>query len=243
MRRPWIKVEVSTPDKPEICAIASRLRMDEDAVVGKLIRLWAWAELNHVNPNDLSVTKEFLDKLVSKKGFTEAMILSGWLGMDGARLFFPNFGKHNGEDSKVRGLTAKRVEKHRKIKASKNDQNVTKKAERVPKMEPKPEITNDVNNVQSESDTLSVSATPASEPVSTEEIIETLSELPARATRTASSSVVQLEMIETPPELPATDPIEILEPENPAPEEEVAETPKKRRSKAESSSNEQPMLF
>jgi hypothetical protein len=53
---------------------------------------------------------------------------------------------------------------------------------------------------------------------------------------------VQVEIIETPPELPATDPIKTLEPENPAPEE-VAETPKKRRSKAESSSNEQPMLF
>jgi hypothetical protein len=242
MRRPWIKVEVSTPDKPEICAIASRLRMDEDAVVGKLIRLWAWAELNHVNPNDLSITKEFLDKLVSKKGFTEAMILAGWLGMDDERLFFPNFGKHNGEDSKVRGLTAKRVEKHRKIKASKNDQNVTKKAERALKAEPKPEITNDVNNVQSESDTLSVSEAPELKPVSTEEIIETSPELPASATLAGSSSVVQVEMIETPPELPTTDPIETLEPENPAPEE-VAETPKKRRSKAESSSNEQPMLF
>ena len=242
MRRPWIKVEVSTPDKPEICAIASRLRLDEDAVVGKLIRLWSWAELNRVNPNDLSVTKEFLDKLVSKKGFSEAMILSGWLGMDGERLFFPKFGKHNGEDSKVRGLTAKRVEKHRKIKASKNDQNVTKKADRVPKTEPKPEITNDVNNVQSEADTLSVSEPTALEPVSTEEIIETPPGLPASATRAASSSVVQVEMIETPPELPATDPIETLEPENPTPEE-VAETPKKRKYKPESSSDDQPMLF
>ena len=242
MRRPWIKVEVSTPDKPEICAIASRLRLDEDAVVGKLIRLWAWAELNHVNPNDLSVTKEFLDKLVSKKGVSEAMILSGWLGTDGERLFFPKFGKHNGEDSKVRGLTAKRVEKHRKIKALKNDQNVTQKKNRAPKTVLEPEITNDVNNVQSEADTLSISEGPASEPVSTEEIIETPPGLPASATLAATSSVVQVEMIETPPELPTTDPIETLEPENPAPEE-VAETPKKRRTKAESSSDDQPMLF
>jgi hypothetical protein len=218
MRRPWIKVEVSTPDKPEICAIASRLRLDEDAVVGKLIRLWSWAELNRVNPNELNVTKEFLDKLVSKKGFSEAMILSGWLGMEGERLFFPNFGKHNGEESKVRGLTAKRVEKHRKIKASKNDQSVTQKVEQLPKAVPKPEMTNDVNNVQSQSKALSVSELPESEPVATEEIIE------------------------TPPELPATGPIEILEPEKLAPEE-VTETPKKRKAKPESSSDDQPMLF
>jgi hypothetical protein len=218
MRRPWIKVEVSTPDKPEICAIASRLRLDEDAVVGKLIRLWSWAELNRVNPNELNVTKEFLDKLVSKKGFSEAMILSGWLGMEGERLFFPNFGKHNGEESKVRGLTAKRVEKHRKIKASKNDQSVTQRVERTPKVVPKPEMTNDVNNVQSQSKALSVSELPESEPVATEEIIE------------------------TPPELPATGPIEILEPEKLAPEE-VTETPKKRKAKPENSSDDQPMLF
>jgi hypothetical protein len=192
--------------------------LDEDAVVGKLIRLWSWAELNRVNPNELNVTKEFLDKLVSKKGFSEAMILSGWLGMEGERLFFPNFGKHNGEESKVRGLTAKRVEKHRKIKASKNDQSVTQKVEQLPKAVPKPEMTNDVNNVQSQSKALSVSELPESEPVATEEIIE------------------------TPPELPATGPIEILEPEKLAPEE-VTETPKKRKAKPENSSDDQPMLF
>jgi hypothetical protein len=218
MRRPWIKVEVSTPDKPEICAIASRLRLDEDAVVGKLIRLWSWAELNRVNPNALNVTREFLDKLVSKKGFSEAMILSGWLGMEGERLFFPNFGKHNGEDSKVRGLTAKRVEKHRKIKVSKNDENVTQEVRQAPKVEPKPEISNDVNNVQSQSKTLSVSKLLESQTISTEEIIE------------------------TPPELPAVDPIETSEPEKLA-SEEVAETPKKRKTKPEGSSDDQPMLF
>ncbi|MDP1590517.1 MAG: hypothetical protein Q8M07_22375 [Prosthecobacter sp.] len=218
MRRPWIKVEVSTPDKPEICAIASRLRMDEDAVVGKLIRLWSWAELNRVNPNDLSVTKEFLDKLVSKKGFTEAMILSGWLGIDGERLFFPNFGKHNGEDSKVRGLTAKRVEKHRKSKLTKNDQSVTSKENQEPEAETKPETTNDVKDVQSHSTSLPASESTDLEPATPAEIIETVHELPA------------------------SDATEVLESENPAPEE-ILETPKKRRSKAESSSDEQPMLF
>lgn len=218
MRRPWIKVEVSTPDKPEICAIASRLRMDEDAVVGKLIRLWAWAELNRVNPNDLSVTREFLDKLVSKKGFTEAMIHSGWLGMDGERLFFPNFGKHNGEDSKVRGLTAKRVEKHRKNKLIKNDTGVTQKEDQEQETETKPETTNDVDDVQSHSTLLSASESTDPESASPEEISETSHELPA------------------------SDTVEALESENPAPEV-VDETPKKRHSKAESSSDEQPMLF
>jgi hypothetical protein len=174
--------------------------------------------LNRVNPNALSVTKEFLDKLVSKKGFSEAMILSGWLGMDGERLFFPNFGKHNGEDSKVRGLTAKRVEKHRKSKLTNNDISVTHGRVREPEIETKPEITNDVKDVQSH-----FTSIPTSEP-------------------TGTKLTSPEEIIETPHELPASDTVEALEPENPAPEETV-ETPKKRRSKAESSSDEQPLLF
>lgn len=126
MRRPWIKIEVSTPDKPEICTIASRLRLDEDAVVGKLVRLWSWAELNAINPNDLGVTKEFLDKLCGKKGFTDALMHAGWLEELDGKLMFPNFARHNGNASKVRGLTARRVELHRHRNAKKNVRRVTK---------------------------------------------------------------------------------------------------------------------
>ena len=73
MRRPWIKIEICTPDKPEICSLATQLRLDDDAVVGKLVRLWSWAELNRIDPNDLGVTKEFIDKIVGRKGFAAAL--------------------------------------------------------------------------------------------------------------------------------------------------------------------------
>ncbi len=113
MRRPWIKLESATPDKPEICAIATRLRLDTDSVVGKLVRLWSWAEVNRVNGNDIGVTKEFLDKLVGRKGFADALEAAGWLIVKGESLQFPNFERHNGNASKIRGQTAKRVERHR----------------------------------------------------------------------------------------------------------------------------------
>ena len=35
----WLKVEVATPDKPEIWLIAEELQIDPDAVVGKLLRV------------------------------------------------------------------------------------------------------------------------------------------------------------------------------------------------------------
>ncbi len=118
MRRPWIKIETATPDKPEICAIATRLRIDTDSVVGKLVRLWSWAEVNRVEGNDIGVTKEFIDKLVGRKGFAEALEASGWLKAHGEALQFPNFERHNGNASKIRGQTAKRVERHRQRQPS-----------------------------------------------------------------------------------------------------------------------------
>jgi hypothetical protein len=36
----WIKIEISTPDKPEVAIIAECLKIDPDAVVGKLFRIW-----------------------------------------------------------------------------------------------------------------------------------------------------------------------------------------------------------
>lgn len=116
MRRPWIKIEACTPDKPEICAIATQLKMDEDMVMGKLVRLWSWVTVNHVKSDDLSVTKEFIDKLVARKGFAEAMIKAGWLQEAGERLLLPNFERHHSDAAKTRALTAVRVARHRALK-------------------------------------------------------------------------------------------------------------------------------
>jgi DNA replication protein DnaT len=118
MRRSWIKIETNTPNKPEVCIIASQLRMDEDAVMGKLVRLWAWAELNVSSDNDTSVTLEFLDKLVAKKGFSAALLKAGWLIEKEGRLEFPNFSRHNGREAKSRAQTAQRVSRHRAQKAN-----------------------------------------------------------------------------------------------------------------------------
>lgn len=125
MRRPWIKIETTTPDKPEICTIATHLRMDPDAVLGKLVRLWTWAELNRINPNDLGVTMSFMDKLVGRKGFAAALVQSGWLVEAEQKLSFPNFQTHNGEAGKNRAMTALRVKRHRLRQQKNNDADVT----------------------------------------------------------------------------------------------------------------------
>lgn len=226
MRRPWIKIEVSTPDKPEICAIATKLRIDSDAVVGKLVRLWSWAELNGAKPNDLNVTKEFLDKLCGRKGFAEAVIQAGWLLESGDKLAFPNFERHNGNASKVRGLTARRVEQHRVRKGKTNSPSVTKKTKKT-----KPEPAEEAPNTQTSND-----ANPVEKEVAiVVTVAETAETTPPSVVETLTSSpfVEPVEAVTTPPR-PEED-LEVTE--------AAEEKPKKKRSKAAPLDDEQPMLF
>ena len=39
----WIELPDTLPDHPKVIDLAELLRLDKDAVVGKLVRLWTWA--------------------------------------------------------------------------------------------------------------------------------------------------------------------------------------------------------
>jgi len=106
--------------------MATQLKLDPDAVVGKLVRLWSWAEVSRINANAMSITFEFLDKLVGKKGFGAALMKAGWLREVDGVMQFPNFGRHNGPEGKGRALTAQRVSRHREKKrtSDERDENV-----------------------------------------------------------------------------------------------------------------------
>jgi hypothetical protein len=56
----WIKFDTSTSDKPEVWAIAGQLGIDPDAVVGKLLRVWAWFDDQTETGNAPTVTKSLL---------------------------------------------------------------------------------------------------------------------------------------------------------------------------------------
>ena len=89
MASSWIKVEVITPDKPEIFQIAEILNIDPDAVLGKLVLIWAWADQQTVDGNAGSVTKGVLDRIAFITGFADALIAVGWLAYDGNKLVLP----------------------------------------------------------------------------------------------------------------------------------------------------------
>lgn len=106
----WIKMEVSTPDKPEVLAIAARMGWDDpDYVVGKLFRVWRWFDQHTTDGNADGVTVALLDRIAGVSGFAEAMANVGWLDASESGISLPRFEKHCGRTAKERAQTAKRV--------------------------------------------------------------------------------------------------------------------------------------
>lgn len=145
----WLKFEKSTPDKPEVFAIASALKLDPDAVVGKLIRVWSWFDTHTTDGNGRGVTSPLLDRISGVTGFVAAMESVGWVEItsDGVRL--PNFDRHTGETAKGRALTAKRVANYkRRANAKSNDDTVTSPLPREEKRREEEEQKQEQKHVQ-----------------------------------------------------------------------------------------------
>lgn len=118
---PWIKIEVILPDKQEVVTMAHLLKMkDPDTVVGKLIRLWAWADQQTVSGDCVGITCAYIDRLTFCKGFAKALMSVGWLGGEDGALQFLNFARHNGETAKARAESARRMAKSRADKEQQN---------------------------------------------------------------------------------------------------------------------------
>lgn len=114
----WMKIEKSTPMKPEIQAMAVELDMDPDEVFGKLFRVWAWFDDQTVDGNAASVTKITVNRITNVLNFAEVMEKVGWLRVKRSGLQLPNFDRHNGQTSKRRALTAKRAAKFKAKKGN-----------------------------------------------------------------------------------------------------------------------------
>jgi len=112
----WIKVEKTTPDKPEVLRIARILGIDKDAAFGKLIRIWGWFDGNSVDGHVDGIVDEDIDAIVLLKGFASAMKVVGWIDFnnDAQWVKLLNFDRHNGETAKKRALKNDRQAKWRK---------------------------------------------------------------------------------------------------------------------------------
>jgi hypothetical protein len=109
----WIKFELATLDKPEVCQVAELADIDMDAVVGKLLRVWGWFDQHTEEGNAPSVSKKLLDRMVGVTGFCEHMKTVKWMFESEGVISLPRFDRHNGKTAKNRLLTAKRVANHK----------------------------------------------------------------------------------------------------------------------------------
>ena len=109
----WIKMRTDLRDDPAVISIAAELGIDEDTVVGKLHRLWSWADRQTVDGNALGVTETWIDRYLGVTGFALSLVNVGWLSLLEDGLEIPNFDRHNGQSAKRRALTARRVARHK----------------------------------------------------------------------------------------------------------------------------------
>lgn len=120
----WLKIESCTPDKSEVLAITAKMGWDDpDLTVGKLFRIWRWFDQHTLNGNADGVTPALLDRISGVTGFCEAMNSVGWLLINEAGIQLPNFSRHNGNTSKQRALTAKRVARNRAYSSDNEESN------------------------------------------------------------------------------------------------------------------------
>jgi len=124
----WLKIEVCTPDKPEVIGIADMLGIPPAHAFGSLFLIWRWFDQHTTEGNALYVTKVTIDRLSGNAGFADAMVKVGWLCVseDGV-VTLPHFDRHNGETAKQRALTAKRVSKSKAKSNAKSNAKINEK--------------------------------------------------------------------------------------------------------------------
>jgi hypothetical protein len=109
----WIKMRIDLASDPAVVRIRRATGLDADSVVGKLHRLWGWADVHTADGSAVGLDVDWVDELVGVPGFGAAMIAAGWLEADGTGIRFANFDRHNGQPAKVRALGKNRMKRIR----------------------------------------------------------------------------------------------------------------------------------
>ncbi len=109
----WIKMRIDLASDPAVVRIRRATGLDADSVVGKLHRLWGWADVHTADGSAAGLDVDWVDETAGVPGFGAAMIAAGWLEADDAGIRFANFDKHNGQPAKVRALGKNRMKRVR----------------------------------------------------------------------------------------------------------------------------------
>lgn len=110
----WIKMRCNLDTDPAVFQIAAQLGLDELSVVGRLWKVWAWAD-QHVGGecHATGVTDVTLDRISTTPGFAAAMRRVGWITGESDSPALPRFDRHNGQSAKTRALATERQARKR----------------------------------------------------------------------------------------------------------------------------------
>ena len=117
----WIKMRIDIADDPAVIGMASALDITEDEVVGKLHRIWSWADKHTASGFVPRITGKWIDRYINLQGFSEQMQAVGWIVIADDGVTFPSFDRHNGKSAKSRAENTERARDSRK----KRDASVT----------------------------------------------------------------------------------------------------------------------
>jgi hypothetical protein len=121
----WIKMRVDLADDPAVIGLAALSKLTEYEVIGRLHKLWSWADKHSTDGFVQHITPKWIDKYLDKQGFSSHMENVGWLCFDDTGVTFPHFDRHNGKSAKSRADSTERKRMSRKS----CDNNETKDAE------------------------------------------------------------------------------------------------------------------
>lgn len=120
----WFPMRIDLEDDPDVIAIADETGLPTDHVVGKLHRLWAWAN-KHLSDGRILVRSasascppdvqglSLVDRRVGAEGFAAAMVSVGWLEVRDGIVAIPNWDTWNSKSAKRRLLDTRRKQENR----------------------------------------------------------------------------------------------------------------------------------
>jgi hypothetical protein len=103
-------------DDPAVIRLADIVQVEDDAVIGKLFRLWSWADRHTHDGHAEGVGLSWVDRLARCEGFGAALVRVGWLAESDGGLSFPRFDRHCSDTAKARALDAKRKSATRSVR-------------------------------------------------------------------------------------------------------------------------------
>jgi hypothetical protein len=116
----WIKIRNDLDEDPHVLRLQDLLGSpDIDLVVGKLRRLWKYADRHTTDGRIPFANEARIDQIVNLPGFAAALRSVGWLEFQDGWAIIPRFEEHNGQSAKSRAQNTRRQNRCRADSATK----------------------------------------------------------------------------------------------------------------------------